>query len=97
LYPSHGADLAYLYPLLFPPVDDIDANLAGMMLSMWANFASTGNPDLGLYPGASGYSWYPYTLTEDNMLVISDNIPFHQKTGIRRIACEMWEKVNYLH
>ena len=70
----HGAELKYCF-------NNIDANspehptfgLAEAMSSIWAEFATTGNPNTKWLPG----EWHPYTKANGELLELGESIRFH--------------------
>jgi para-nitrobenzyl esterase len=64
---SHGAELKYLfnYPSSTDPTwNTLDWQIADMTMTMWSNFAKTGNPSI------AGFDWPAYTTANDTYVEI---------------------------
>lgn len=78
----HGAELQYLfnYPShLYTPGQaewwtDEDRNVSDNMMTMWSNFAKTGNPSI------SGFIWTAYTTGNDTYVLI--DAPLETRTSL---------------
>ena len=73
--PGHTDELPYVFGtptvnglgLPGPPFDAVDAAVSETMLTLWTNFAKTGNPNP---PGTA--VWPPYTVKDDRFIVFGD-------------------------
>lgn len=78
---GHGDDLQYLFNNMMPfkPLErGDDLFVSEIMVALWTNFATTGNPtpDLSL-----GFKWFPTTVTDRQYLVITTSPSMQKDTN----------------
>jgi len=94
----HTADLQFLFAGyhggpdgISHPLNPAQQKLSDRMVSAWANFARSGNPN-----GAGNAPWPKFTGTEGTALYLSQNIPaistFTDSQFVARHQCGFWEK-----
>lgn len=70
----HGSELPYVFGTIGATSSAADREMSDQMMSMWVNFAKTGDPN-----GAIDVVWPKYTTAEDSYLDI--NVQSEVKTG----------------
>ena len=70
----HGAELKYCFNNIDENSDEHpSAKLADEMSSIWAKFATTGDPNTSFLPD----TWHPYTKANGELLELGDKLQFH--------------------
>ncbi|KAL4226243.1 Carboxylesterase 5A [Mactra antiquata] len=98
---NHGDDLAYVFgfkPNPYANFHDIkpeEINLSKAVMTMWTNFAKSGNPNypVSLQP-LYDVTWPEYDGTDEKYLVIDENMtPSSVKQRLAARAVEFWNNV----
>lgn len=74
-YSSHGGELAFVFGNGNDPYSDQGKKLSSEIMSRWANFARTGNPNLSSEDNdeeGEGNEWLPVSLSDTSGMVAAD-------------------------
>jgi para-nitrobenzyl esterase len=86
----HGAELPYVFGNLDPAkATNVDRQRSELMMAYWIAFATTGDPNGALPPGAESLAaaakarpqWAPHTAAGDQTMVFSGTVEL--ETGVR--------------
>ncbi len=95
----HTADIQYVFPLwrggplgIPHPLNPQQTKLSDQIVSAWANFARTGNPN-----GSGNAPWPRYTVAADAPAWLIQNLPASSAlTDAQYVAlrhCDFWDSV----
>ncbi|XP_068084826.1 esterase FE4 [Anabrus simplex] len=87
-HPAHGDDLGYIFDVgIQVPDDSLDAKVRSRMVTMWTNFAKTGNPTPEIMEEFP--TWLPFTNNETNYLDIGSQL--EAKKDYHKKRMDFWE------
>jgi len=95
----HTADIQYLFPLwhggpqgIQRPLNSQQRKLSDQMVSAWANFARTGNPN-----GLGNSPWPRYAASTDTPAWLIEDLPSLSSLTDRQYSllhhCDFWDSV----
>ncbi|XP_045127510.1 juvenile hormone esterase-like [Portunus trituberculatus] len=88
---SHGDDMMYLTqasPHLVPMQRRMDLHMQHIIVTLWTNFASTGNPTIN---GTLGFRWTPVTPTRPLSYLSLTTSPNMQQ--VNRVSQDFWNSL----
>jgi len=93
----HAAELPFLFysdliaPMLNFTMDEI--NLSKSMIGYWVNFATNGDPNMGIKPAINWPKWNPSTLQNIHFETPANFI----ESKLRQKNCDFFDTIGYVH
>eukprot|EP01065_Artemidia_motanka_P045538 TRINITY_DN6710_c2_g1_i2.p1 TRINITY_DN6710_c2_g1~~TRINITY_DN6710_c2_g1_i2.p1 ORF type:complete len:702 (+),score=129.11 TRINITY_DN6710_c2_g1_i2:116-2107(+) len=89
----HGAEVPFVFGAQFELKTDGERYISRAMGCYWANFAETGDPNVGTDGCAQQLpTWYPYTPGNDTSIVFRSNVTIGNEAGVKKEKCDAFEK-----
>jgi len=93
----HGAELPYVFPSLWSAISDVKSTLSHQMMTFWANFATTGNPNLAAKGGTTDKSlqvqWPAYDKTGQSMMYFDSPKVHVGRPPDQSKVCKLWRQL----